>query len=30
VDEFMSEEIHPVLAKHKELLAVENEDGVSV
>jgi len=30
VDEFISEEIDPILAKHKELLAVENKDGVSV
>jgi adenylosuccinate lyase len=30
VDEFMAEEIDPVLAARAELLAIENKDGVSV
>lgn len=30
VDEFVAEEIDPVLEAHKELLAVANVDGVNV
>ena len=30
VDEFVEDEINPVLEAHKELLAVENMDGVNV
>lgn len=30
VDEFITEEIDPVLKRHAALLAVENKDGVSV
>ena len=30
VDEFVQEEIDPVLAKNKDLLAVESTDGVNV
>ena len=30
VDEFITEEVDPVLKRHAALLAVENKDGVSV
>ena len=30
VDEFVAEEIDPVLEEHKDLLAVKNVDGVNV
>ena len=30
VDEFIADEIDPLLEKHKELLAIESVDGVNV
>lgn len=30
VDEFIAEEVDPVLKRHAALLAIENKDGVSV